>query len=141
MIEAGKFLKQKFSRKNKTQEEAEKAAAEQYKNDVSFFIGFILKEDKENNIILGKRKDQYFICFKNEYFAPFFSDWYALMKDLISKRLSQSTYDLSFEALCSKYSAAADKTQKSDDTDTGKMPAETVTEKVNNETNNNKISG
>lgn len=62
-----------------------------------------MQEDKENNIILGKQKERYFICFKNKYFSPFFSGWLVLMKGFVNGELSKSTYDDSFEALCSKY--------------------------------------
>lgn len=104
MTGIGKFLgRMKLRGNKKTPAASEQETATEYKKSVSVFINFILQEDKENNIILGKRKERYFICFKNKYFSPFFSGWLVLMKGFVNGELSKSTYDDSFKALCSKY--------------------------------------
>ncbi|MCD8089858.1 MAG: hypothetical protein LUD81_04430 [Clostridiales bacterium] len=112
MTGTGNFFKKLFGKTGAEKQDSPAKSAEprvtsEYKSDVENFISFILKEDKENNVVLGRNDGRYFICFKNEYLKPFFSDWFALMKEFVSGALSQSTYDSSFSVLCDKYSVSS----------------------------------
>lgn len=72
-------------------------------NDVDTFIKFCIAEDREKRIALGKRQDNYFICFKNEALLGFLFDWYGIMKSRINNEMQEDLYMQFLDTICKKY--------------------------------------
>ncbi|MCD8214456.1 MAG: hypothetical protein LUC97_02225 [Clostridiales bacterium] len=72
-------------------------------NDVDTFIKFCVAEDREKRIALGKRQDNYFICFKNEALSGFLFDWYGIMKSRINNEMQEDLYVQFLDTICKKY--------------------------------------
>ncbi|MCD8215938.1 MAG: hypothetical protein LUC97_09915 [Clostridiales bacterium] len=134
MIGIGKLLKKGKALKDPSETaKKQKQPTEEYKNEVSKFLAFILNEDNEDKIILGKRQDRYFICFKDKYLQTFFSDWFVLMKGLVNSELSRSTYEDSFNTLCRKYSKPDSRENKDKENRENKTDKKLSAKKENSE--------
>lgn len=72
-------------------------------NDIDIFIKFCVAEDREKRIALGKRQDNYFICFKNEALSGFLFDWYGIMKSRINNEMQEDLYVQFLDTICKKY--------------------------------------
>ncbi|MCD7777963.1 MAG: hypothetical protein LUH47_05615 [Clostridiales bacterium] len=72
-------------------------------NDIDAFIKFCVAEDREKRIALGKRQDNYFICFKNEALSGFLFDWYGIMKSRINNETQEDLYVQFLGTICKKY--------------------------------------
>lgn len=56
-------------------------------------ISFAISEEKQGNIILGKRKNEIFIHFRNPNLAAFFTDWFSMLKLHRDNQLSDAAYE------------------------------------------------
>jgi hypothetical protein len=55
-------------------------------------IALSIREEAKNNVILGKRGDDIFICYKSEELAKFFRDWFGIQKLRRDKQMSNDMY-------------------------------------------------
>lgn len=100
--------------------------SQDYKDNAAALICLLANEDKADNIILGKRENRYFVCFKNEYFKPFFAEWFVTMKLFNEGTISEERYYKSFNETCKEYGAKAEDEKRpieeaKADTDTNKV--------------------
>lgn len=55
-------------------------------------ISFSIEQEQQGNIVLGKRKDEIFIHFRNPDLAAFFTDWFSMLKLHRDNQLSDEAY-------------------------------------------------
>lgn len=56
-------------------------------------ISFSIEQEQQGNIVLGKRKDEIFIHFRNPDLAAFFTDWFSMLKLHRDNQLSDAAYN------------------------------------------------
>lgn len=56
-------------------------------------ISFAITEERQGNIVLGKRKGEIFIHFRNPDLAAFFTDWFSMLKLHRDNQLSDAAYE------------------------------------------------
>lgn len=78
---------------------AVKSAQPQNTNEFYSLISFAVAEEKQNNIVLGKRKDEIFVCFRNPDLAAFFTDWFSMLKLHRESQLSEEAYNKFIESI------------------------------------------
>lgn len=56
-------------------------------------IRFALEQEQEGNIVIGKRKGEIFICFRNDEMKTFCEDWFAMLKLHRENEISNEAYN------------------------------------------------
>ena len=115
-----KFL---FLKKKNTQSKEKTKDTEESSNNLSrLVIKFILEEEEKNSIILGKRNDAVFICFKHKEVASFLKQWYPILKMRVTEEIDDKFYssfvsELKKKLFTSEFDKEVDEKEKETETD------------------------
>lgn len=94
------LLKMIFKKKPKKSNSEMSAEA---KEEMYTIISFILAEEKKGNVVMGKRREQIFIGFRNNEAAKFLMDWFSMINLYRNKQLSEDAYKVFISSATAKY--------------------------------------
>ena len=66
-------------------------------------IAFTLEQEKENNLAVGRKDDDIFICFKDKILQDFFKEWFEMLIPYKKGKMREETYDYAVEGMMKRF--------------------------------------
>ena len=85
-------IKDLFKNENKKSKPAKVKYNKKNKSPIYQLIALSIREELADRVILGKRGDEIFICYKEEQLAKFFKDWFGVQKLRRDNQVSDDFY-------------------------------------------------